>query len=267
VKPEGIFDKAGPSGPFYYHKIISTIFRYNVTVRSTFEGRELIEHRPISVTLTNVYVGSILWTDIGYIEEKFDGAPVVEVKVKAILRINGPHRSGVLVGRETPPQPRSQRERTSTQAGACNRQNYWIPPQMPNRFAVSDAIEVVSNNSISGQQTAAWRAIERALTLGVSVALRACGKRPHVCNGVLAKAKPIRDSVNPDTVGDLLSRQFSLQHSGFSGSLRQERTPLPLSPCIFLEYLEASEGEHHEPVDATDHGRIDPKLMEPTAGC
>jgi len=90
---------------------------------------------------------------------------------------------------------------------------------MPDRFAAGDAIEVVSNNSMPGYQTAAWRAIERVLTLGVSVALRARGKQFYVRNGGLAEANSIRDPVKPDTVGDLLSRQFGLQHSGGSGSL------------------------------------------------
>jgi hypothetical protein len=87
-------------------------------------------------------------------------------------------------------------------------------------FAARDAIEVVSNNSIPEHQTAARRALERTLTLGVSVALSARGKKIHARNSLLAEAKPIRDPVTPEAVHDLLGRQFSLQHSGFSGSLR-----------------------------------------------
>jgi hypothetical protein len=39
-------------------------------------------------------MGSILGPDVGHVEEEFNGAPVIEIKVKTILRMCGTHLRG-----------------------------------------------------------------------------------------------------------------------------------------------------------------------------
>jgi hypothetical protein len=130
---------------------------------------------------------------------------------------------------------------------------------------LADSVEVVTNDGIPRHQRPARRAIEHVAALGVSVASRSGGKRNNVGNSLLGEAKPIRYPISPDTVDDLLNRRFGLQHSRLNGALGQRRAPPPFAPGNFLNYFEASEDEHREPVEAIQHGRVDPDPTEPTA--
>ena len=67
------------------------------------KGAKLIAHRSISMALPHVYMRFVPRANVGHVEEEFDGAPVVEIKVKTILRMLGKHLRGGAAGREAPP--------------------------------------------------------------------------------------------------------------------------------------------------------------------
>jgi hypothetical protein len=63
--------------------------------------------------------------------------------------------------------------------------------------AIGDSVEVISNYEFRWHQTSEWRTIEQPMRLAISVAWGAGGKRNHLGDSVLAKAKPARYPVGP----------------------------------------------------------------------
>jgi hypothetical protein len=59
------------------------------------------------------------------------------------------------------------------------------------------------------------------MRLAISVAWGVGGERKHLGDSVLAKAKPARYPVSPDATGDLMNRQFGLQHCGLGAAMWQ----------------------------------------------
>ena len=105
------------------------------------------------------------------------------------------------------------------------------------------------------------------MRFGISVAWGKGSKRNHLSDGFLAEVKPVRYPVNGNATNDLLNRLFSPQHCRFDGDPWRRQARVPLAPSIFLDYLEAGEDEHREPVDAIDHARINLELTEQTVEC